>query len=66
MTSRIALASAALLGLHLMGAASPQEPGPLQKSLNDLEPKGAWAYNDLAAGFAEAKKSGKPLLVVFR
>jgi hypothetical protein len=25
-----------------------------------------WLYNDLASGFAEAKQSGKPLLVVVR
>ena len=25
-----------------------------------------WVYNDLAKGFAEAKSSGKPMLVVFR
>jgi hypothetical protein len=27
---------------------------------------GSWVYNDLAAGIAEAKKTGKPLLVVLR
>ncbi len=58
--SRIAIAAA--LGLVLL----PQEPGPLQKSLVDLEVAGPWKYNDLPSGFAEAKKSGKPLLVVFR
>ena len=25
-----------------------------------------WIYNDVAEGFAEAKESGKPMLVVFR
>ena len=25
-----------------------------------------WVYNDLAKGFAAAKSSGKPMLVVFR
>jgi len=25
-----------------------------------------WVYNDLAKGFAEAKLSGRPMLVVFR
>ena len=25
-----------------------------------------WIYNDLAKGFAAAKESGKPMLVVFR
>ena len=28
--------------------------------------EGFWIYNDLAAGFASAKKNGKPLLVVLR
>ena len=27
---------------------------------------GFWIYNDLDQGFTEAKKTGKPLLVVFR
>ncbi len=50
----------------LAALTAPQEPGPLQKSLADLEVQGPWVYNDPAAGFAEAKKSGKPMLVVFR
>jgi hypothetical protein len=58
--SRIAIAAALALCL------APQEPGPLQKSLADLEVKGPWHYNDLAGGFAEAKKTGKPLLITFR
>ena len=32
----------------------------------NIQSDGNWIYNDLAAGFDEAKKSGKPLLVVFR
>jgi hypothetical protein len=32
----------------------------------EIEGDGHWIYNDLEAGFAEAKASGKPLLVVFR
>ena len=27
---------------------------------------GFWIYNDLDQGFAEAQKTGKPLLVIFR
>ena len=37
-----------------------------EQSLNDTEIDASWIYNDLGAGFAEAKKTGKPLLVVFR
>ncbi len=32
----------------------------------DAELAGAWFYNDLEAGYAEARKTGKPLLIVFR
>jgi hypothetical protein len=28
--------------------------------------KGDWIYDDLNAGFAEATKSGKPMMIVFR
>ncbi len=37
--------------------------------LNDrteVEAAGEWIYNDLDAGRAEARKTGKPMLVVFR
>jgi serine protease Do len=40
-----------------------------EKVRNDrkkVEAIGLWIYNDLAKGFAEAKKNGKPMLVVFR
>lgn len=39
------------------------------KVLNDrdrVEASGFWIYNDLDRGFSQAKRSGKPLLVVFR
>ena len=41
-------------------------PNPLKDQLQDLEVKGDWIYNDLQAGLAEARKTGKPLLVVIR
>ncbi len=40
-----------------------------EKVLGDrkkVEAEGFWIYNDLAKGFAEAKKTGKPMLVVLR
>lgn len=54
-----------LLSLALAAQAEPP-PTPLQKALNDMEPRGDWHYNDLDAGFAEARRAGKPLCVVFR
>ncbi|MBI2949615.1 MAG: hypothetical protein HYY23_18420 [Verrucomicrobia bacterium] len=48
-------------------AAQTQEHNrQLQQSLNDSHVHSSWIYNDVDAGFAEAKKTGKPLLVVFR
>jgi hypothetical protein len=38
----------------------------LKVSLGDVELQGNWVYNDVDAGFTEAKKTGKPLLIVFR
>ncbi|MBC7853612.1 MAG: PDZ domain-containing protein [Pirellulaceae bacterium] len=32
----------------------------------NVEEEGRWIYNDLPKGIAEAKKTGKPLLVIFR
>jgi len=31
-----------------------------------VEGEGLWIYNDLPTGFAEAERTGKPLLIVFR
>jgi len=51
--------------LLLMGVLA-QDNHPLQEALRDNDPEGHWHYNDLSAGIAEARSSGKPLLVVFR
>src|SRR5438477_4247795 len=32
----------------------------------NVEEAGRWIYNDLPKGIAEAKQTGKPLLVIFR
>jgi len=64
---RFALLSLAV-GLFARAAASQEGAGipPLQEALRDFDPEGPWHYNDLAAGLAAAKASGKPVLVVFR
>ncbi len=38
----------------------------LQRNLKDTNVGKHWIYNDLKEGNAQAKASGKPLLVVFR
>ncbi len=43
----------------------PQGREALKQALKDDVGAG-WIYDDLAAGFAQAKKSNKPMLVVFR
>lgn len=53
--------------LSVSGTAAAQ-PGPeeLRKKLGDLELAGKWFYDDLDGAEAEVKKTGKPLLIVFR
>ena len=43
-----------------------QDKEALKTSLKDVDLPASWIYDDIDAGFAEAKKSGKPLLVAFR
>jgi serine protease Do len=59
---KLALAAAAVC----LALAGPQDKDKLREGLKDTELKGDWIYDDLDAGIAEAKKSGKPMLVVLR
>ena len=57
------------MAIVAMAALAALQQGPkeqLKTALKDSEVQGAWIYDDVDAGFAEAKKSGKPMLVVFR
>ena len=45
---------------------SAQDKEALKTSLKDLDLPASWIYDDIDAGFAEAKRTGKPLLVAFR
>ena len=51
-------------------AAAPQTQDPrkerLRIALKDVQPVGDWIYDDMKRGFAVAKKTKKPLMVVFR
>ena len=44
------------------------DPEALKKRLKDLNGQKAdhWIYNDISAGFSEAKRTGKPLFITFR
>ncbi len=56
----IALATLAIL------LAPAQDKDQLRRELRDTDLEGAWIYDDLESGYAEARKLGKPMLVVFR
>ncbi|MBI3267788.1 MAG: hypothetical protein HYZ53_02105 [Planctomycetes bacterium] len=56
----------ALLGLLTLAAVQAQDMNPLQQRFQDFGILGDWVYNDFPAGLAQARKEGKPLLVVFR
>ena len=63
--SSIVLAGLLFLGVASLTAAEDRK----ERVLNDrkeVEASGNWIYNDLPRGFAEAARTGKPLLVVIR
>jgi hypothetical protein len=49
-----------------IGCGQNDEKQALRRQLRDEAADERWIYDDLDAGFAEAKKSGKPLFVVLR
>lgn len=56
----------ALLLAGAWAAAADPAKDAVRAKLKDTAPRGDWVYDDLDAGFAEAKATGKPLLVVLR
>ena len=57
-----------ILGMLLLGASFCFGHGDEEVADDQITVKstGYWIYNDLAKGFAEAEKTGQPLLIVFR
>ena len=57
-----------IAALAALICAAPQDPKKeqLRTALKDDSVKGEWIYDDLNAGYAQAKKTGKPMLIVFR
>jgi hypothetical protein len=57
-----------IAALALSCALSPQDSkkDQLRSALKDDAVKGDWNYDDLSGGYAEAMKTGKPMMVVFR
>ena len=56
----------ALLTSVSFGEAVKDREGAVRKDRTALEYDARWIYNDFRAGFAKAKQTGKPLLVVLR
>ncbi len=56
---------AAVVGL-LTGGPAPLAQPNLQQVLKDTEVGAHWIYDDYAKAVAQAKETGKPLLVAFR
>lgn len=56
----------ACLGSLLLGRCSLADDGPDQPHDRKQAEDNNWVYNNLAKGFAEAKRTGKPLFVVIR
>lgn len=66
MRSRFAILTVALCVLATLPAFAQDREKKVRNDRKDVEDAGYWIYNDLPKGFAEARKTGKPLLVVFR
>ena len=61
------LASTVLLGQAPLPAETVKDrEGAVRKDKATMENDARWIYNDIDKGFAEAKRTGKPLLVVLR
>ena len=55
----------AIVAVAGLAAAGGQDKEKLKADLKDSI-AGDWVYDDLASGIALAKKSNKPMLIVFR
>ncbi len=55
-----------LLAVSGLAETVPDREGAVRKDRAAMEKGTRWIYNDVEVGFAEAKRTGKPLLVVLR
>jgi serine protease Do len=63
----LALLSAFAASLVMTASLGAQDrETKVRNDRKNVEEAGRWIYNDLPKGIAEAKKTGKPLLVIFR
>lgn len=60
------IVSAVLLATAPLLRAAEDRDAKVRDDLKEVQSVGHWIYNDASKGFAEAARTGKPLLVVFR
>ena len=63
---KVVLSLLAVAVLAFAASATQDSNRQLQESLGDTDVHESWIYNDVDAAFADAKRTKKPLLVVFR
>lgn len=63
---RVLLLCTIVCGLSTMSAMAQSREEKVRNDRRKIEAEGLWIYNDLAEGFALAKETGKPMLVVLR
>lgn len=60
------LLATAILTTVAYGDAAKDREGAVRKDKAEMQNDAPWIYNDWQKGFAEAKRTGKPLLIVLR
>ena len=66
MNKRLAIISGFFLLVSLTLNAAEDRRERVLNDRKEVEAAGHWIYNDLPKGFAEAARTGRPLLVVLR
>ena len=66
MNFRLAMCCGLLLFATVAARAAEDRDTKVRNDRQDVLSTGLWIYNDLSAGLAEAHRTGKPLLVIFR
>src|SRR5436190_19365670 len=63
---RVTLVSALVAGAAATGAAAQTREEKVRSDKQKVEAQGYWIYNDLPKAYADAKKTGKPIIAVLR
>jgi hypothetical protein len=66
MTRLTSYLAASLIAVVVSATAAEDRRERVLNDRKEIEASGQWIYNDLPKGFAEAARTRKPMLVVFR